>query len=195
MRVLTAGLIAIAVAGLTRGLAGQGPAPPSLDHGFYKARVQPTFMVKKPGMISCMNCHRRDDRGWPLQMPPAGVTTFSEEQSEHNYYVTLAWVQAGNPGQSRLLTKPLARAAGGDAFHGGGKAWASQDDPEYPDPRGVGQRRPPARQSALSRGAPAARHSTRERLAIAWRAISTQHAQTCATLALASVRAAADRRQ
>lgn len=130
MRFITAGLVvAVLIAAERTHLDGQTAA--SLDYEFYKARVQPIFMVKKTGMISCMNCHRRIDRGWPLQMPPAGVTTFTEEQSEHNYYVTLQWVQPGNPDGSRLLTKPLARTAGGDAFHGGGKAWASKDDPEW----------------------------------------------------------------
>lgn len=105
--------------------------PPTPDYEFYKVRVQPIFMVKKPGMISCMNCHRREDRGWPLEMPPRGVETFTEAQSRHNYDVTLVWIKPGNPDESRLLTKPLARDAGGDAFHGGGKAWMSKSDPEW----------------------------------------------------------------
>ena len=107
------------------------PPPQTPDYEFFKARVQPILLVKKPGMISCMNCHRREDCGWPLQMPPPGVQTFTEEQSKNNFDVTLVWVKPGNPDESRLMTKPLARDAGGDAFHGGGKAWPSKDDPEW----------------------------------------------------------------
>ncbi|MEZ5419091.1 MAG: hypothetical protein R2708_17385 [Vicinamibacterales bacterium] len=33
--------------------------------------------------------------------------------------------------QSRLLTHPLDRSAGGDSFHGGGKHWLTQADPEW----------------------------------------------------------------
>jgi hypothetical protein len=30
-----------------------------------------------------------------------------------------------------MLRHPLATKAGGDKFHGGGKHWTSQDDPEF----------------------------------------------------------------
>ena len=33
--------------------------------------------------------------------------------------------------KSRMLLHPLAEAAGGDRFHGGGKHWQSQSDPEW----------------------------------------------------------------
>jgi YVTN family beta-propeller protein len=37
----------------------------------------------------------------------------------------------GDPQTSRLLTHPLDRSAGGDAFHGGGKHWRTQADAEW----------------------------------------------------------------
>ena len=37
----------------------------------------------------------------------------------------------GSSRASRLLRHPLAREAGGDSFHGGGKHWHAATDPEY----------------------------------------------------------------
>jgi hypothetical protein len=40
-------------------------------------------------------------------------------------------VTAGDPGKSRLLIHTLAPDAGGDDFHGGGRQFASRQDPEW----------------------------------------------------------------
>ena len=44
---------------------------------------------------------------------------------------TTTFVVPGDPMKSRLLLHSLAKAAGGDRFHGGGKRWKSQGDPEF----------------------------------------------------------------
>jgi hypothetical protein len=40
-------------------------------------------------------------------------------------------VTPGDPTASRLLMHPLARTAGGDPFHGGGKHWTTQEAAEW----------------------------------------------------------------
>ncbi len=40
-------------------------------------------------------------------------------------------VVPGSPGASKLLRHPLARAAGGDVFHGGGQHWTTKSDPDW----------------------------------------------------------------
>ncbi len=37
----------------------------------------------------------------------------------------------GDPGKSLLLLQPLAPEAGGNAFHSGGRQFASRNDPEW----------------------------------------------------------------
>jgi YVTN family beta-propeller protein len=61
-----------------------------------------------------------------------GALFWTDEQSRTNYTFARAFVVPGpEPLKSRLLTHPLATAAGGDPFHGGGQHFASQDDPEW----------------------------------------------------------------
>src|SRR5262245_48586 len=98
------------------------PAPkPTLDYAFFKERVQPIFLKKRPGHARCVVCH--DHRSPPLQPLTAGATTWDEEQSRKNFAVWRQFVVPGNPMKSPFLLHPLAEAAGGDRFHGGGKHW------------------------------------------------------------------------
>jgi hypothetical protein len=66
-----------------------------------------------------------------LQPLPAGRTTWTEEESRRNFEAAQRLVVPGDPLTSRLLMMPLAKEAGGDAFHPGGKHWESQNDPEW----------------------------------------------------------------
>jgi len=102
---------------------------PQLDYGFFKERVQPIFLQKRPGHARCVACH---SHGTPALQPlAAGATTWTEEQSRLNFAAWKAFVVPGNPLKSPMLLHPLAKAAGGDRFHAGGKHWKSQDDPEW----------------------------------------------------------------
>ena len=102
---------------------------PSLDFGFFKERVQPIFLAKRPGHARCVTCHRH---GSPPLEPLAGdAVTWTEEQSRKNFAMWRQFVVPGNPLKSPLLLHPLATAAGGDHFHAGGKHWKSQSDPEW----------------------------------------------------------------
>jgi hypothetical protein len=115
-------------------LAAQQPAPApppssSLDYAFFRDRVQPIFLAKRPGHARCITCH---ESGTPrLIALSAGATTWTEEQSRQNFAAWQRVVVPGDPDASRLLMHPLAKSAGGDPFHAGGKHFQSKDDPEW----------------------------------------------------------------
>lgn len=106
----------------------QEPAP--LDFEFFRARVQPIFLAKRPGHARCISCHTAQT---PMRLQPLapGSTTWNEEQSRRNFDAVAREVVPGEPLRSRLLLHSLAIEAGGDRFHNGGRRWASQDDPEW----------------------------------------------------------------
>jgi YVTN family beta-propeller protein len=103
-------------------------SPPVLDFGYYRARIEPMFLVKRPGNVACVECHEQGQGGLKLQ--PLSEGGWTEEASRSNFTLVSAFVVPGNPKSSRLLQHPLARKDGGDRFHGGGKQW-SAGDPEY----------------------------------------------------------------
>jgi hypothetical protein len=102
---------------------------PQLDYGFFKERVQPILLAKRPGHARCVACH---SHGTPALQPLApGAAAWTEQQSRSNFEAWKPFVVPGSPLQSPLLLHPLAKEAGGDRFHAGGKHWKSQDDPEW----------------------------------------------------------------
>jgi YVTN family beta-propeller protein len=102
---------------------------PSLDYAFFKERVQPIFLAKRPGHARCVTCH---SHGSPsLENLAPGAVGWNEEQSRKNFVMWRQFVVPGNPLKSRLLLHPLAADAGGDHFHAGGKHWTSRNDPEW----------------------------------------------------------------
>lgn len=121
---------------LLAALLGQLPAPPppasaaAPDYEFYKARVQPLFTEKRVDHARCVTCHAGSTT-LRLQRFSPGATSWTEEQTRQNFEAAKALVVPGSPGASRLLRHPLARAAGGDVFHGGGQHWTSKDDPDW----------------------------------------------------------------
>jgi hypothetical protein len=62
---------------------------------------------------------------------PPGAATWSEDQSRKNFEVWKRFVVPGEPMRSIMLLHPLAKDAGGDRFHAGGKHFLSQNDPEW----------------------------------------------------------------
>lgn len=105
------------------------PPAPSLDFSFFKERVQPIFLKKRPGHARCITCH--DHRIPPLEPLAPGANNWNEEQSRKNFAMWKQFVVPGHPMKSMLLLHPLAKAAGGDRFHAGGKHWKTQSDPEW----------------------------------------------------------------
>lgn len=102
----------------------------SLDYEFFKAKVEPVFLAKRPGHTRCVVCHTVNNA--PLHFVPLspGSTTWNDEQSRRNFALVQRVVVPGYDG-SKLLTHPLAEEAGGDPHHGGGQQFASKDDPEW----------------------------------------------------------------
>lgn len=121
---------------LLMGLLGQQhvsarSAPPTLDFEFFKTKVQPIFLAKRPGRARCVACHAHPHAsGFELQELPSGRKMWNEEESRKNFEAVRRVVVPGDL-RSPLLVHPLAESAGGDFFHSGGKHFASQDDPEW----------------------------------------------------------------
>ena len=110
--------------------AGQSPTQ-SLDFEYYKTRIEPIFLKKRPGHARCVVCHVGSNNAFRLQPLPAGSTTWTEEQSRRNFEIVSRLVTPGDPTSSRLLLHPLSPKGGGDAFHSGGRQFASQNDPDW----------------------------------------------------------------
>ncbi len=109
--------------------AQQAASPASLDFEFFKTRVQPIFLAKRPGHARCIACH---GSGTPLRLQPLrpGATSWTDEESRRNFEAVRRVVVPGSL-KSLLLVHPLEEQAGGDFFHNGGKHFKSQDDPEW----------------------------------------------------------------
>jgi hypothetical protein len=100
-----------------------------VSYEFFRDKVQPIFLAKRPGHARCMECH--DNQAPRLQELAPGATTWNEEQSRKNFDAWKQLVVPGDPMSSRMLMHPLAKDAGGDPFHAGGKHFKSQNDPEF----------------------------------------------------------------
>jgi hypothetical protein len=116
-------------------LLSQQPIPSSsastsLDFEFFKTKVQPIFLAKRPGHARCISCHDTDATPLRLQPLSPGSTTWNEQESRKNFEAVKQVVVAGNL-ESPLLVHPLAESVGGDFFHSGGKHFNSQNDPEW----------------------------------------------------------------
>jgi hypothetical protein len=124
----TIGSAVVAVVTAAGSIAARQSAP-SPDFDFFKARVQPIFVAKRPGHARCVACHIA---GTPMRLQPLepGSATWGDEASRKNFEAVRREVAPGSL-KSRLLVHPLAEQAGGDFFHNGGKHWTSQDDPEW----------------------------------------------------------------
>lgn len=104
----------------------------ALDYEFFKARVQPIFLEKRAGHTRCVVCHsERSNNAFRLEKLPPGAKAWTEAQSRRNFEMASRLVVPGNPQSGLLLTHPLAPEAGGDAYHSGGRQFASRNDPAW----------------------------------------------------------------
>src|SRR5260370_12615311 len=90
--------------------SAQEPSSPSsastLDYAFFRDRVQPIFLAKRPGHARCIVCH---DHGSPrLEELSPGATNWNEEQSRKNFNACHRLLVPGTPPPTRLLILPLA---------------------------------------------------------------------------------------
>lgn len=110
-----------------------------LDFAVYRATVEPIFTRPRGGYVAgaatCVTCHTWQAstplKLQPLQIDASGAFFWTEEQSRLNFQAVARLVAPGDPDNSRLLRKPLARDAGGAESHVGGTFWSSKDDPEW----------------------------------------------------------------
>ncbi len=114
------------------GQAASGSTPTAaLSFEFFKTKVQPIFLKNRPEHARCYGCHILSNRIFHLERLSPGRADWTDEQSQRNFQSVLELVVPGDPASSRLLLHPLAPEAGGDAFHSGGRQFASQDDPDW----------------------------------------------------------------
>jgi hypothetical protein len=106
-------------------------AEPALDYGFYKTRVEPIFLKKRPDHVRCVVCHAHANTAFKLEELAHGSKAWTEEQSRRNFEMVSKLVVPGNPDASHFLKQPLAPQAGGNAYHSGGRQFASKNDPDW----------------------------------------------------------------
>jgi hypothetical protein len=117
-----------------RQASGAAPAStnaPTLDYEFFKTRVEPIFLKKRPTHARCYACHEEANHALKLAKLSPGNTTWTEEESRRNFETVSRLVTPGDPLGSILLLHPLGPEAGGDAFHSGGRQFESQKDPDW----------------------------------------------------------------
>jgi hypothetical protein len=114
-----------------RAASASSAAASPLDYEVFKTRVQPILMSPRKGNARCVACHATGGGNSYLEPLPPGATTYTDEQTRRNFERVARLVTPGDPLKSILLTNPLAEEAGGSHWHGGGKHWQSQNDPEW----------------------------------------------------------------
>jgi hypothetical protein len=124
----------LVAAGLILAAAGQpassAPASASLDYDFFKTKVQPVFLTKRPGHTRCVVCHTQNNAPFHLVPLAPGSNSWTEEQSRQNFQLIQKVAIPGSM-ESPIVHHPLAQEAGGDPHHGGGQQFESQQDPAW----------------------------------------------------------------
>jgi hypothetical protein len=101
-----------------------------LDYEFFKTKIQPIFLARRPGHARCVVCHSANQASLRLVPLSPGATEWNDQQSRENFELVKRVALPGNL-RSPILIHPLAQDAGGDFFHSGGKHFNSQNDPEW----------------------------------------------------------------
>ncbi len=111
--------------------AAPAAADTTLDYNFFKTRVEPIFLKKRDDHVRCYVCHSEANTAFKLEKLEGGAKFWSEEQSRKQFEVVSKLVIPGEPMKSRLLLQPLAREAGGNPYHSGGRQFSGRDDPNW----------------------------------------------------------------
>jgi hypothetical protein len=122
-----------AAASLNQALSQMAPSPnpsASLNYEFFKAKVEPVFLTKRPGHARCVVCHTLNNAAFHLVALSPGSMTWNDAQSRMNFELIKRVAMPGYL-ESRLLIHPLAEQAGGDPHHGGGQQFESKNDPDW----------------------------------------------------------------
>lgn len=110
--------------------AAPSAIPASLDYEFFKTKVQPVFLSKRPGHTRCVVCHTQNNAPFHLVKLSLGTAAWNEQQSRQNFQLIQRVAILGSL-DSPLVHHPLAQEAGGDPHHGGGQQFESQNDPTW----------------------------------------------------------------
>jgi hypothetical protein len=109
---------------------GTAVADTTLDYDYYKARVEPIFLKKRPTHTRCVVCHAGSNNA--LKLEKLGKDgKFADADSRKNFTVVSALVTPGSAEKSHLLTYPLAPEAGGGTYHSGGRQFATRNDQDW----------------------------------------------------------------
>jgi len=87
-----------AVGPLSQAKAQPAAAPAAsagLDYEFFKTKVQPVFLAKRPGHARCVVCHTMNNAPLHLVQLSPGSTTWNEEQSRQNFQLVQKVVVPG----------------------------------------------------------------------------------------------------
>jgi hypothetical protein len=125
-----AGVAVLAALAVSDAITVAQPAP-KLDYEFFKDRVEPVFLTKRPDHARCYVCHVESSNAFRLERLAPGAQVWTEEQSRRNFEVVSTLVNPGDPDTSRLLLHPLGPEDGGDVFHSGGRQFRSKRDPAW----------------------------------------------------------------
>src|SRR6202166_1229099 len=125
--VIVAALAALAVSGSIAAVQGA----PQLDYDYFKSRVEPVFLTKRPDHARCYACHVESNNAFHLEKLSPGARDWTEQQSRRNFDMVSIIVNPGDPDTNRLLLHPLAPEGGGDVFRSGGRQFASKRDPAW----------------------------------------------------------------
>ena len=106
-------------------------AETALDYEFFKARVEPIFLTKRPDHVRCYVCHSENNTAFKLEKLEKGQTFWTEEQSRRQFESISRLVVPGEPEKSLLLMRPLPPQDGGYPYHSGGRQFESKDSPEW----------------------------------------------------------------
>ena len=105
-------------------------ASPSLDYAFFKDKVEPVFLTKRPGHTRCVVCHTTNNAPFHLVPLSPGNASWNDAQSRQNFQLIQKVAIPGSL-DSPIVHHPLAGHAGGDPHHGGGDQFESQNDPAW----------------------------------------------------------------
>lgn len=131
-RIATIAATAVATALVLASASNGSRAETALDYDYFKSKVQPIFLLKRPTHARCVMCHAGANNMLHLQELPDGQATWTEEQTRKNYDTVSKIVQAvDDPLQAKILIHPLAPEAGGDVYHSGGRQFANKNDPYW----------------------------------------------------------------
>ena len=124
------GVAALAALAISTAITAASTAP-QLDYEFFKSRVEPVFLTKRPDHARCYVCHVESNNAFHLERLAPGEHAWTEEQSRRNFETVSNLVNPGDPNTSRLLLHPLAPEGGGDVWHSGGRQFANRNDPYW----------------------------------------------------------------